>query len=66
MKILTNLITLVRHTFDSEVTPLAPFPELVKARFESWSRNSKRRSRNQEQRTKNQELPDSPKARSTG
>ena len=35
-KILTNLITLVRHSVDPEATPLAPFPELVNQRFESW------------------------------
>ncbi len=36
VKTLTNLITLVRHTVDPQKTPLAPFPELVNARFEKW------------------------------
>lgn len=36
VKILTNLITLVRHTVDPEVTPLAPFPELVETRYQQW------------------------------
>jgi len=36
VKTLTNLITLVRHTVDPEATPLAPFPELVNARFDTW------------------------------
>jgi type I restriction enzyme R subunit len=36
VKTLTNLITLVRHTVDPQKTPLAPFPELVNARFDKW------------------------------
>lgn len=36
VKILTNLITLVRHTLDPAATPLAPFPELVETRFQHW------------------------------
>lgn len=36
VKILTNLITLVRHTVDPEATPLAPFPELVETRYQQW------------------------------
>jgi type I restriction enzyme R subunit len=36
VKILTNLITLVRHTVDPETTPLAPFPQLVEERFQRW------------------------------
>jgi type I restriction enzyme R subunit len=36
VKTLTNLITLVRHTVDPAKTPLAPFPELVEQRFDSW------------------------------
>ncbi|MGB6219511.1 DEAD/DEAH box helicase family protein [Haloferula sp.] len=36
VKTLTNLITLVRHTVDPEATPLAPFPELVETRFQTW------------------------------
>ncbi len=36
VKILTNLITLVRHAVDPEVTPLSPFPELVEERFQRW------------------------------
>ncbi len=36
VKILTNLISLVRHTADPEFTPLAPFPELVNERFDKW------------------------------
>lgn len=36
VKTLTNLITLVRHTVDPQKTPLAPFPDLVNARFEKW------------------------------
>jgi type I restriction enzyme R subunit len=36
VKTLTNLITLVRHTVDPHKTPLAPFPDLVNARFEKW------------------------------
>ncbi len=35
-KVLTNLITLVRHTVDPEHQPLAPFPELVEARYQQW------------------------------
>ena len=35
-RILTNLITLVRHTVDPARTPLAPFPELVNERFDRW------------------------------
>ena len=35
-KVLTNLITLVRHTVDPEHQPLAPFPELVNERFDTW------------------------------
>jgi len=34
--ILTNLITLVRHTADPEATPLDPFPEVVESRFQQW------------------------------
>ena len=33
---LTNLITLVRHTVDPEHQPLAPFPELVEQRYQHW------------------------------
>ncbi len=36
VKVLTNLITLVRHAVDPEATPLAPFPELVEERFRRW------------------------------
>ena len=36
VKILTNLITLVRHTVDPQKTPLAPFPELVETRYQQW------------------------------
>ena len=36
VKVLTNLITLVRHTVDPETTPLAPFPEVVESRFRLW------------------------------
>ncbi|QTN34190.1 DEAD/DEAH box helicase family protein [Akkermansiaceae bacterium] len=36
VKILTNLISLVRHTADPELTPLAPFPELVETRYQQW------------------------------
>ena len=36
VKVLTNLITLVRHTVDPETQPLAPFPELVNQRFDAW------------------------------
>ena len=36
VKILTNLISLVRHTADPELTPLAPFPELVETRYQVW------------------------------
>ena len=36
VKVLTNLISLVRHTADPELTPLAPFPELVNERFDRW------------------------------
>lgn len=36
VKVLTNLITLVRHTVDPETTPLKPFPELVEERFQRW------------------------------
>jgi type I restriction enzyme R subunit len=35
-RVLTNLITLVRHTVDPQKTPLAPFPELVETRFQQW------------------------------
>ncbi len=35
-RVLTNLITLVRHTIDPEHSPLAPFPELVEQRFQTW------------------------------
>jgi len=35
-KVLTNLITLVRHTVDPEHQPLAPFPELVEQRYQHW------------------------------
>lgn len=35
-KVLTNLITLVRHTVDPETQPLAPFPELVEQRYQHW------------------------------
>jgi type I restriction enzyme R subunit len=35
-KVLTNLITLVRHTVDPEKAPLAPFPELVEQRYQQW------------------------------
>ncbi len=34
VKTLTNLITLVRHTVDRQITPLAPFSELVETRFQ--------------------------------
>ncbi len=36
VKVLTNLITLVRHTVDPDTTPLAPFPELVEQRYQTW------------------------------
>ncbi|MCB1242407.1 MAG: DEAD/DEAH box helicase family protein [Verrucomicrobiales bacterium] len=36
VKILTNLITLVRHAVDPEATPLAPFPEVVESRYQLW------------------------------
>lgn len=36
VKILTNLISLVRHTADPEHQPLNPFPELVNERFDTW------------------------------
>ena len=36
VKILTNLISLVRHTVDPENQPLEPFPEIVDQRFEAW------------------------------
>jgi hypothetical protein len=36
VKILTNLISLVRHSVDPEHQPLAPFPKLVNARFSQW------------------------------
>lgn len=36
VKVLTNLITLVRHTVDPETQPLAPFPELVEQRYQHW------------------------------
>ncbi|NBB78918.1 MAG: DEAD/DEAH box helicase family protein [Verrucomicrobia bacterium] len=36
VKTLTNLISLVRHSVDPEHVPLAPFPELVEARFDQW------------------------------
>ena len=36
VKILTNLITLVRHAVDPQKTPLAPFPELVETRYQQW------------------------------
>lgn len=36
VKILTNLISLVRHTADPQKTPLAPFPELVETRYQQW------------------------------
>jgi type I restriction enzyme R subunit len=43
VKVLTNLITLVRHTVDPEHQPLSPFPELVEARFQLWlSQNDER------------------------
>lgn len=43
-KVLTNLITLVRHTVDPEHQPLAPFPELVNERFEKWLEQQQSRS----------------------
>jgi type I restriction enzyme R subunit len=36
VKILTNLISLVRHTVDPTTSPLAPFPDLVEERFQEW------------------------------
>ena len=36
VKILTNLISLVRHTVDPEHQPLEPFPAIVDQRFEAW------------------------------
>lgn len=36
VKILTNLITLVRHAVDPEATPLSPFPEVVEIRYQLW------------------------------
>ena len=36
VKTLTNLITLVRHAVDPELTPLAPFPEHVETRYQQW------------------------------
>lgn len=36
VKILTNLISLVRHTADPQQVPLAPFPEIVESRFRDW------------------------------
>jgi len=36
VKILTNLITLVRHTVDPQKTPLTPFSELVETRYQQW------------------------------
>ena len=44
VKILTNLISLVRHTVDPQKTPLAPFPELVNTRFDRWLAQQQRRS----------------------
>ncbi len=44
VKTLTNLITLVRHTVDPELTPLAPFPELVEQRFVCWLAQQQSRS----------------------
>jgi len=41
-RVLTNLITLVRHTVDPDGTPLAPFPELVETRFEKWLEQQQR------------------------
>ncbi len=35
-RVLTNLITLVRHAVDPEHQPLAPFPELVEQRYQHW------------------------------
>ncbi len=43
-KVLTNLITLVRHTVDPEHQPLAPFPELVEARYQQWLDQQQSRS----------------------
>ncbi len=36
VKILTNLISLVRHTVDPEHQPLTPFPEIVEQRYQQW------------------------------
>jgi type I restriction enzyme R subunit len=36
VKILTNLISLVRHTVDHEHQPLTPFPQVVEKRFQQW------------------------------
>jgi type I restriction enzyme R subunit len=58
VKTLTNLITLVRHTADPQKTPLAPFPELVNARFESWL--AQQQAAEPQLGAKNQELGTSP------
>ena len=44
VKILTNLISLVRHSVDPEHQPLAPFPELVEQRFQQWLDDQQSRS----------------------